>query len=126
MILSGSGCISVKKIEDLVNRPEKLSYFFCNSEIEYASKFKDKNLHLAGCLAAKIAFIKACSVFEIPFINKIEIRHRSSGKPYVFFRDNKPEDFSVSLSISHTKSIAVALCVISKNGKIHSTRKKKR
>lgn len=126
MIFSGSGCVSVKKIEDLAKKPAMLTHLFCNSEIEYANNFKDKNIHLAGCLAAKIALIKACSFFDKLQINKVEIRHSSSGKPYVFFTDNKPKDFLISLSISHTKSIAVALCVISKNGKILSTRKKKR
>ncbi len=101
-----------------------LNQFFSCSEIEYYRRYRDKNVRLAGCLAAKLAFIKVTQHnFDIPDLRKIEIKHTISGKPYIMLYKKKIQ--SCPLSISHTKSLAAAFCGI-KNGKIHYTRKKKR
>ncbi len=82
------------------------------------------NIHFASCLAAKLAFLKATSHFVKLDLNDIEIKHTHSGKPFVKIPRNH-HDFTISLSISHTKTIAVALCVIT-DGKHFSARKGKR
>ncbi|MCM8815164.1 MAG: 4'-phosphopantetheinyl transferase superfamily protein [Candidatus Omnitrophica bacterium] len=126
MISAGFECIDAKKIAVLLEKPDELSRFFLASEIEYCASYKDRDVRMAGCLAAKFAFIKASSFFKPPDINKIRIIHTRSGKPSVIVDKKYLEEYSISVSISHTRSVAVALCVISKNGKLPSTPKKKR
>ncbi len=105
-------------------KEKQLNRFFSCFEIEYCRRYRDMNVRLAGCLAAKLAFIKVASqVSGIFDVRKIEIRHTSTGKPYVLLGQKKLQ--CCCLSISHTGSLAVAFCGI-KNGKIPSPRKKKR
>ncbi|MCX7705158.1 MAG: 4'-phosphopantetheinyl transferase superfamily protein [bacterium] len=125
MISTGFECVCVEKLKKNSENPSRLERLFLSSEIAYCNKYKEKHVHLAGILAAKLAFIKASSSFEIP-LKKIEVKHDKSGKPVILSNSKKLKNYSISVSISHTKSMAVALCVISKNGKIYSSRKKKR
>lgn len=104
---------------------KKPSEFLLPSEIEYCRRYKDADIHIAGCLAAKLAIIKTMSDISPVFPEDFEVKHNKSGKPFVFFLKKELEKYTLSISISHTKTLAVCLCVI-KNGHIHSSRKKKR
>lgn len=127
MITTEFECIFIKKLKKILEKePSKIEKWFLPSEIAYCNKYKEKYIRFAGTLAAKLAFIKAYSHLRLPFIEKIEIKRNKNGKPFIA-EDNKIlRDYSISVSISHTQSVAVALCVISKNGKILSTTEKKR
>ncbi|HOL49350.1 MAG TPA: 4'-phosphopantetheinyl transferase superfamily protein [bacterium] len=122
MMSSGIETIDVKKIAVLLKSAEYKKYF-TPSEVDYCRRYKDMYIHLAGCLAAKFAFLKAISPFSNFDFSDVEIRHANSGKPFVSVSKN--HNFTISLSISHTKTVAVALCVIT-DGKHFSARKKKR
>lgn len=123
MISAAFESIHTRKIEEIL-KGKALNHFFSCSEIEYCSRYKDRNVRLAGCLAAKIAFVRASSHISNNFdLKKIEIRHTDTGKPYILFEQKNLKYCCVS--ISHTGLLAVAFCGI-KNGKIFSSRKKKR
>lgn len=123
MISTAFESIHTRKIEEIL-KEKTLNHFFSCSEIKYCSRYKDTNLRLAGCLAAKIAFVRVYSCISNKFDpKKIEIRHTDNGKPYILFEQKKLQNCCVS--ISHTGSLAVAFCGI-KNGKVISSRKKKR
>ncbi|MCM8816295.1 MAG: 4'-phosphopantetheinyl transferase superfamily protein [Candidatus Omnitrophica bacterium] len=124
MINAQSECICVEKLKKIIENPSKLCAFFTSREIAYCNNYKDKYTRLAGTLAAKIAFIKAASKLGL-VAKKIEVRRKKSGKPFILTDNKILKDYSISVSISHTKSVAVAYCVITKNGKVLSTRKKK-
>ena len=90
---------------------------FSEKEILY-SIGKPNNLEtLTGIICAKEACIKALSKFiEIDF-NQIEIDHDHKGRPKVLIKNIK-SSIKLDLSISHSSSYAVAVCVasnISKN-----------
>lgn len=100
-------------------KKRSLESFFTSSELKNS---QNDLLHLAGKLAAKRAFFNA---FERERgYKKIEIKNSSSGKPVINVLDadlkNEISDYKISISISHTKSIAVAFCLICdiKNGQI--------
>ncbi|HPP66606.1 MAG TPA: 4'-phosphopantetheinyl transferase superfamily protein [bacterium] len=111
--------IHTRTIAKILER-NSLERFFSCAEIEYCRQYKDMDIHLAGCLAAKRAFLK---ISHIADLKKIEIKHTNNGKPCILLDRKRLR--SCCVSISHTGSIAVALCGIN-NGKICSSKKKKR
>ncbi len=121
MISTALERIHIRSIDFLIKN-NLAQRFFTSGEIEYSKRFKDSSIHLAGCLAAKLAYLKASSgIHQSPF-KKIKIKHNSNGKPFLFFEDKKIS--SCSISISHTKSVAVAFCII-KDGNLSSEKKKR-
>ena len=80
---------------------------FLPSEISYCFGFKDPSPHLAGLFAAKEAVSKALGIAKFPF-SEIEISHSSSGKPVAF---HKGKALVISISISHTRSVAAAIAL---------------
>ena len=83
--------------------------------INQAPTEKNFNLvHLAGKLAAKKAFLNAFD--KEREYKKVEIKNSPSGKPAINVLDtnlkNEISDYEISISISHTKNIAVAFCLI--------------
>lgn len=71
---------------------------------------QNKNIvHLAGIFAAKEAVLKALSLKPGKWL-ETEILYEKTGRPYVhFYKDIKSKSFD--LSISHTKTTAVAVFV---------------
>ena len=98
---------------------EKLSRMFSQREIEY---FKTKNFSpesIAGLFSAKEAFFKALGTgITTALIMEIEILHQMNGAPYIKFSPKLLHDHrmlstaKVQLSISHSKQLAVAVCLI--------------
>lgn len=92
------------------NKNKKHSFItkvFTNYEIEYCFSNKDVAIHLAGIFAAKEAVSKALGVSKYPFI-EIEIKHQKDGKPFAYRMKKK---LPVSVSISHTSKLAVAIAL---------------
>jgi len=105
--------IETKKLEDIEKLSEKIDIFFTERE-------KNSNkITLAGKLAAKDALLRSCGISKpIKFYKKIEIDRMPSGRPFI--RVLEPELFKKlsryksSVSISHTKEKAVAICILYK------------
>ena len=80
---------------------------FSENELSYIHKKKDNLSTVAGLFAAKEAYFKAKGTgiikSELP---QVEVGYHENGQP--FYINNE----SAVLSISHTASIAVAVCVI--------------
>ncbi|RKY30364.1 MAG: hypothetical protein DRP67_04600 [Candidatus Omnitrophota bacterium] len=109
MIKSGLSIVETKEIETL----KPLEKFFTKSEIEES---KRKIQSLAGKLAGKKSFLIAAGINDGDILNKIEIKKRSSGKPYIKINDfsikKNLEEKYISISISHIEKFAVAFCLI--------------
>ncbi|MCD6407647.1 4'-phosphopantetheinyl transferase superfamily protein [bacterium] len=99
----------------------KVGKFFTSEEIpdRKASLNSYKVRNLAGKFAAKKSFFKCLGIEED--FRKIQIKKNSSGKPYIEILDeslkNSLKNSSISVSISHTGKVAVAICLIYENGK---------
>lgn len=80
---------------------------FSNEELVYIQQKNGALETIAGLFAAKEAYFKAKGSgiikSELP---KVEIGHHESGQPFYL---NDPH---ATLSISHTTSTAVAVCII--------------
>ncbi|MFN4226800.1 MAG: hypothetical protein ACK4F0_01485 [Candidatus Ratteibacteria bacterium] len=90
-------------------KPDQIYTFLSETEI------RDKSyISLIGKIAAKKAFFK-CIDNNYDF-KKIEIRNLPSGRPYIEILDDrlkkKLENKKIDISISHTKDIAIAICLI--------------
>lgn len=105
--------VSRFKNKTLENDRHFLERIFTKNELEYCFSQGKTAQHLCGKFCAKEAFIKAISEYNISInLNQIEILNTVDGKPYF----NLPETYNIfdcKLSISHTKSNAVAFVVIS-------------
>ena len=83
---------------------------FTKSELMYCMKYSDPYPHLAGIFAAKEAILK-CLTIPLRMID-IEIKHdHQDGKPSTRIRSKKTKAIQARISISHTKSIAIAAAV---------------
>lgn len=115
---SGVDLVEVKRIEQILVRwgGKFLQKVFTPEEIRDVQGRKYPALHLAARFAAKEAVSKALSgVWPPGRINwqDVEIRNEPDGRPRVFLRGKiqdklKENSLSLLLSISHTRSNALA------------------
>ncbi len=82
---------------------------FCESEILHAITKPDPFISLVGIFAAKEAIIKSLSSIKKITFNEITIVYKSNGMPFALI--NK-KSFKSSISISHNKDIAIAICIV--------------
>ncbi|MCM8809369.1 MAG: 4'-phosphopantetheinyl transferase superfamily protein [Candidatus Omnitrophica bacterium] len=91
--------------------PAKVSIFLSKNEI----KSKKNIISLVGKIAAKKAFFKCIEDISADF-KKIEIKNSRTGRPYIEILNDelkkKLENKKIDISISHTKDIVVAICLI--------------
>jgi len=85
-----------------------LTNTFTQKELDYCFSFCDSETHLAGTFSAKEATWKALGKTGI-LQSKIEIRRNNFGKPEVWI--NNRRQTSILVSITHEKSVAVAIAV---------------
>lgn len=98
----------VSRIERLT--PEKLQRIFSAREISYIEQKNNSPETIAGLFAAKEAYFKALGQgITHNRLLEIEIGHDKNGAPHYV------EIINSTLSISHTKTTAVAVCVIYHN-----------
>lgn len=102
-----------------IERVYNIDKLLTESEKEYASTRKQETL--AGMFAAKEATVKALGLgFRNITPNEIEILHDENNRPYVKLHGNAQklhehnEITNIKLSISHSKSQAIAFVVIEK------------
>jgi phosphopantetheine--protein transferase-like protein len=108
----GTDIIEVKRFRNKpINKRNKGFYYsvFSKSEMTYCAKFSDPYPHLAGIFAAKESIIK-CLDKPTKMID-IEIVHRQHGKPTAVIHRKRKLTISVQISITHTKSLAVAVAL---------------
>jgi holo-[acyl-carrier protein] synthase len=113
MILgTGIDIVEVKRIKEAIKKwgDDFLIRIFSKREISYAKTRNFSIEHLSGRFAAKEAIIKAFSNKKFNF-HEIEILNNIDGKPYCTIKKN---GFKINISISHTKTYAVASAIIEK------------
>ena len=88
---------------------------FTVEEMEYCEKRSNPLQHYAARFAGKEAVIKAISDLDIlKEVKNIEILNEESGKPYVKLSGNISSIYDFKISLSHSKSIAMAVVIASK------------
>lgn len=90
---------------------------YSGKELKYCFNKANPAEHLAGRFAAKEAVIKALASFsKQPIGHKnIEIINDNYGIPRVFIKKRTKNKTGLSLSISHTKELALAVAVAFQN-----------
>ena len=110
--------IDIQDIRELGNKER----IFSHTELEYiASKGVHSQQTAIGLYCAKEAFFKALGTgIQHSKLVNVEILHNEQGAPYYNIKDTTlldndtgEMDFTTTLSISHTKNSAVAVCIIS-------------
>jgi holo-[acyl-carrier protein] synthase len=107
--------IDVIEIERFRNKPlndENASFYhsiFTESELLYCMKYSDPYPHFAGIFAAKESILK-CLTSPIKMI-EIEINHSRDGKPRIAAPSKKIKAMQAKVSITHTRSIAIAVTI---------------
>lgn len=114
----GVDICDIRKLKAAMERSKKfLTRVFSKREIQYCRTKKNFIMHLAGRFAAKEAFIKAVSDKKIKLI-EIETMNDKSGRPDIKITRTiesilkKKSASRINLSISHTDSTSVAVCII--------------
>ncbi|HBN09936.1 MAG TPA: holo-[acyl-carrier-protein] synthase [Cyanobacteria bacterium UBA8530] len=89
-----------------------LKRFFSGQELEYCFSHRFPDPHLAGRMAAKIAFRKALG--EIISFSNLEVRRGEQGRPEIRLISGRPaqKDETFFLSISHSGRLAIAHVLI--------------
>ena len=108
--------IDVLEIERIKTNLHFLEKILTKNEIEYVLKFENKQERIAGLFCAKEAIFKA---LNLDFLNhqEIEINHEKNGRPFPIFYGKTKEYFlknykKIDISVSHSKTIASAICVV--------------
>ncbi|MBN1872118.1 MAG: 4'-phosphopantetheinyl transferase superfamily protein [Candidatus Omnitrophica bacterium] len=119
MIQVGVDCEEVARFRKLPYERKKNFYgkIFTPFEIRYCLSFRDPYPRFAARFAAKEAAIKALNSLSKPTYKEIEIQKDHAGKPVIRvkrdgFRSIKTENLIIALSITHTRTLAVAFVVI--------------
>jgi len=118
-ITCGTDIIEIDRVKKAIegSQEEFLDRVFTQNEIEYCeSKRNVKYQHYAARFASKEAIFKAiASAFENKYElswKDVEIVNDETGKPWVKFLNNKPEQLeNIDISISHCKEFAVAYVI---------------
>jgi len=101
--------IDIAEVEKfgLIDRAEYSHWqnVFSPNEWDYIFKDSQAPQHMAGIFAAKEAVIKALGTVGKEYFRQIEIEHDPAGAPKV----NIPNS---AISISHTKSMAIAIAIL--------------
>ena len=105
--------IDIQEVREFQN----MERIFSNAELEYINS---KGIHArqtaTGLYCAKEAFFKALGTgIQLSKLPLVEILHAKQGAPYYNIKDKTlmSDGLHTSLSISHTKTTAVAMCIIS-------------
>jgi len=114
----GIDMIEINRIEKILYRKEKSftnKILSNNEKTECPINIIKKTEYIAGRFAGKEALAKAFGTGignQISWKN-IEILNCDSGKPYINFKKNfNDKNFIYHISISHTKTLAVAQVII--------------
>ncbi len=93
-----------------------LKRLFTGEELAYCIGKRNSAMHLAARFAAKTAFFKAAGL-RLPY-RAVEVARKESGEPYINLDAGTRRalrglgGFTVSLTISHTRGLALAAVLI--------------
>jgi len=108
--------IEVFAERDIKTNREFYSRLFTEKEIAYCVSKALPSQHFAVRFAAKEAVIKALVPEHLQH-KSVEILNYKSGKPYIKLMNSElRKKFSLTVSLSHSKSIAIAFVLGHKNG----------
>lgn len=120
MLKIGVDCEKISRFKRLPY--DKTEHFykrvFTPREIEYCISCREPYHRFAARFAAKEAVIKALNGILRPYYKDIEVRKEKSGEPKIhidkkIFRAVKA--LSVSLSIAHSRTHAIAFVIVTDN-----------
>lgn len=114
-IFTGIDIIEIERIKQAVRDVKFADRVYTKKEIEIAEKRKNTKYEFyAGRFAAKEAIYKAMSSMQKINWHDVEILSDEIGRPIVNFVDENLKEYKekISLSISHDKTQAVAICVL--------------
>ena len=98
----GIDIVECSRVSGLINNK-----VFSDNELDYIKQKQNALPTVAGLFAAKEAYFKAKGTGIIKSqLPMVEIGHHANGQPYYV------NDTQSSLSISHTETTAVAVCII--------------
>lgn len=114
--------LRLKDLKKLCENESFLNKYFTAKEQEYILSKKEKAQTMAGIYSAKEAVLKAAGLgigSGKLSLKDIEILQETSGRPYVNITDKitvqlleKNGKTHIDISISHTRDIASAVCLI--------------
>ena len=116
----GIDILDAERMKNISKNTKHLAQVFTENEIKYFNQSKNYLPRLAGMYCAKEAFLKALGIGVRNGINfqEIEVGHEESGKPIFILSDNIKDILkslkitNVELSISHTDTLATAICIM--------------
>jgi holo-[acyl-carrier protein] synthase len=101
----------VKRFDKYLKDEDRLKRLFSQDEISYCLSKKNPQQHLAARFAAKEAVWKALNnTNKKLLITDVSVKNNISGAPEIYIKNKKRKDIKISLS--HTKTHAVAAVVI--------------
>ena len=110
----GIDILENERMREKVTNPEFVQMFLTENEQKYVSTFADMTERVTGLFCAKEAVKKAFDCPSEMGYKQLEIGHYENGKPYVSFDRslmNIVKDYAVEISISHSKTVTVAVCL---------------
>ena len=120
-MLVGVDVINVERFEKFINDEKFLNKYFSDYEKNYISSRVHPAETMAGIYASKEAFLKALGIGIGGGIDlkDIEVGHEKSGRPNLRVINSENNEvfrkFQISkidISISHTDSVATAMCIV--------------
>lgn len=126
MLQVGVDCEEISRFRRLPYHERKNFYkrIFTPREIGYCTSYRDPYPRFATRFAAKEAAVKALVGIAKPFYSDIEIRINRNGQPEIYIdtkRFKKIKRFTMSLSLTHSNSHAIAFAVIGNSETVKKT-----
>ncbi len=120
MLQVGVDCEKIARFRRLCFRSSNKFYrkIFTPQEIKYCSSYRDPYPRFAVRFAAKEAVIKALSGIAKPRYSEIVIQKDKNNKPKISINKNRFKKLSkltISISLTHSDSYAVAFAVVTDN-----------
>ena len=114
--------IDIIEIERINENESFLNKILTKNELIYINKFSEKRERIAGHFCAKEAIFKALDMTNFSY-QDIEISHSPSGRPIANFYGKIKEHFiknykDIDISISHSRTVATAICIVNEKSKI--------
>lgn len=120
MLKVGVDCEKISRFKRLPYGKAEHFYkrVFTPREIEYCTSCREPYHRFAARFAAKEATIKALNGILKPYYKDIEVRKEKSGEPKIHIDKKKFREIkslSMSLSLAHSKSHAIAFVIVTDN-----------
>ena len=115
IIGTGVDITEVRRLRQAVDKwgDEFLNRVFTKEELENAKTRGSLYQHLAGRFAAKEAIFKALGNAKLGW-KEVQILNDKEGKPFCRILSAKGKGVEVHISISHVKSYATAIAIVTK------------